>query len=77
MVATLDGLERRGLAERRPHATDRRKRAVHLTAEGERLVGEARVLAREVGGEVFARLTAEERKELNRLLRKLSGVDAG
>ena len=28
MVATLDGLEERGLAERRPHSSDRRKRAV-------------------------------------------------
>ena len=34
MVATLDGLEERGLAERRPHSSDRRKRAVYLTDDG-------------------------------------------
>src|SRR5438067_9205351 len=34
MVAILDDLEELELAERRPHATDRRKRAVHLTARG-------------------------------------------
>src|SRR3954449_1932295 len=36
MVALLDGLEQRGLAERRPHPDDRRKRAVHLTSRGEK-----------------------------------------
>src|SRR5436853_555616 len=34
MVATLDALEERGLAERRPHPSDRRKRAVFLTRAG-------------------------------------------
>ena len=33
-VAVLDELERRGLAERRPMANDRRSRALHLTATG-------------------------------------------
>src|SRR5918994_6118052 len=32
MVAVVDELERDGLAERRPHPSDRRKHAVHLTA---------------------------------------------
>src|ERR1700754_301684 len=35
MVAALDSLEERGLAERRIHPDDRRKRAVHLTRKGE------------------------------------------
>src|SRR3954452_272043 len=34
MVALLDALEERGLAERRVHADDRRKRSVHLTEKG-------------------------------------------
>jgi MarR family transcriptional regulator, lower aerobic nicotinate degradation pathway regulator len=77
LVATLDVLEERGLAERRPHGTDRRKRAVHLTDEGKRVCREAQKIARRTAGEVFAALTPEEREELNRLLRKLAGLAEG
>jgi DNA-binding MarR family transcriptional regulator len=75
MVATIDALEARGLAERRPHPGDRRKRAIYLTAAGREAQAAGQKVARQAAGEVFARLTAAERKELNRLLRKLSGVD--
>jgi DNA-binding MarR family transcriptional regulator len=34
MVALVDGLERKGLVERRPHPSDRRKNTVALTAQG-------------------------------------------
>lgn len=37
-VALMDGLERRGLAERRKAATDKRSHSLHLTAEGVRFV---------------------------------------
>jgi DNA-binding MarR family transcriptional regulator len=76
MVATLDALEQRGLAERRPHPEDRRKRAVYLTEKGEEARKEGRKVGQAVGREVFAPLTAEERKQLHALLRKLSGLDA-
>ncbi|MEA2168441.1 MAG: hypothetical protein QOF76_1741 [Solirubrobacteraceae bacterium] len=76
MVATIDALEARGLAERRPHPGDRRKRAIYLTPAGRKAQAEGQKVARTAASEVFARLTAAERKELNRLLRKLSGVDA-
>src|SRR5262245_1361819 len=36
LVSQIDELEAANMAERRPHAEDRRKRAIHLTAEGER-----------------------------------------
>ncbi|HEY2603042.1 MAG TPA: MarR family winged helix-turn-helix transcriptional regulator [Thermoleophilaceae bacterium] len=75
MVATLDSLEARGLAERRPHPDDRRKRAVYLTPEGEKTLAEGRKLATAIGKEVFAPLSADERKLLHSLLRKLSGLD--
>jgi DNA-binding MarR family transcriptional regulator len=75
MVATLDALEQRGLAERRPHPGDRRKRAVYLTAEGEDVLREGRKAAAAVGKATFERLTPEERKQLHTLLRKLSGLD--
>ena len=70
MVATLDALEARGLAERRPHPTDRRKRVVRLTRAGEEELARARVLARRAGEELLAALTVQERADLHRLLRE-------
>jgi DNA-binding MarR family transcriptional regulator len=74
MVATLDALEARGFAERRVHPNDRRKRAVHLTDAGREALAAGQRVAAEVGKRSFSALDAGERKELNRLLRKLSGV---
>lgn len=74
MVALLDGLADRGLAERRPHPTDRRKRAIFLTDAGEQLLAAARGRAGEVDQAAFGVLTAAERQELIRLLRKLAGL---
>jgi MarR family transcriptional regulator, transcriptional regulator for hemolysin len=76
MVATLDALEQRGFAERRPHMYDRRKRAVYLTPAGEEALREGRKVAAVVGREAFAPLSADERKQLHALLRKLSGLDS-
>ena len=75
MVATLDGLEERGLAERRPHPSDRRKRAVYLTDDGQEAAARARRIGTDVGKEVFGALNADERKQLNALLRKVAGLD--
>lgn len=75
LVAVLDGLEALGLAERRPHADDRRKRAVHLTAQGQATFRELQREARDVGSELLAPLEAAERRELQRLLRKLARMD--
>jgi MarR family transcriptional regulator, lower aerobic nicotinate degradation pathway regulator len=75
MVAVLDDLERLGLAERRPHPGDRRKRSVRLTAKGRRTLGRAREVARGVAEEVLAPLDAAEREQLTALLRKLAGVE--
>ena len=73
MVALIDELEAAGMAERRPHDEDRRKRAIHLTAHGERTLTEAREIAKQVGGDLLAPLTAAERAEFARLLHKLTG----
>jgi DNA-binding MarR family transcriptional regulator len=75
MVLMLDGLEDAGLAERRPHPSDRRKRAVHLTKEGRQVLGRARTAAERVGEQTFARLSEDERRQLHALLRKLAGLD--
>lgn len=74
MVATLDALEARGLVERRPDVSDRRRRAVHLTAKGESVLAAAREVAGGVAREVFGVLGEDERAELHRLLLKLAGA---
>jgi len=75
MVAVLDELERRGLAERRSDPADRRKRSIHLTGEGHSQLQKMRAVARTVGEQNFARLSDEERATLHHLLRKLAGYE--
>ena len=70
MVSLIDDLERAGLAERRPHPTDRRARAVAISPKGRRLLDRARRMATEVDSEVLRGLTAAERRDLIRLLRR-------
>jgi len=74
LVATLDGLEQRGLAERRIHPDDRRKRAIHLTPDGHAALRRGRALARRLGDELFGALDDDERAQFETLLRKLAGV---
>jgi DNA-binding MarR family transcriptional regulator len=75
MVAVIDELEELGLAERRPHPSDRRKHAVHLTARGGRTLRKARDVAIEFAKRTFAPLSASEVETLRRLLRKLARVE--
>ncbi len=77
MVATIDSLERAGLAERRPHARDRRKRELHLTPDGEKALAEGQAIAARIGDELFARLSPSERAQLHVLLRRAVGLEAG
>jgi DNA-binding MarR family transcriptional regulator len=74
MVAVIDELEARGLAERRPDPADRRARQVFLTEQGEQTLQRIRGLAAGLQREFFGSLTAEERKTLHGLLRKLAGL---
>jgi MarR family transcriptional regulator, lower aerobic nicotinate degradation pathway regulator len=74
MVAVIDELEARGLAERRPDPADRRARQVFLTEQGEQTLQRIRGLAAGLQREFFGALTAEERKTLHALLRKLAGL---
>jgi MarR family transcriptional regulator, lower aerobic nicotinate degradation pathway regulator len=69
MVALIDELEAKGLAKRQPHPKDRRARSVALTAEGRRLRERGRQMASQVEDEVLSGLSADDRKELLRLLR--------
>ena len=75
MVAVVDELEELGYAERRTHPADRRKHAIHLTADGRRMLERAQTVAIETTKEILAPLTADEIDELRLLLRKLAGVE--
>jgi DNA-binding MarR family transcriptional regulator len=76
MVGVIDELEAMGLAERRRHAEDRRKHAVHLTARGRSTLQRAQGAAGRMAQEVFAPLDPGELETLRRLLRKLAGVES-
>jgi DNA-binding MarR family transcriptional regulator len=75
MVALLDDLEKRGIAERRVAPQDRRRHAVHLTEEGQRHMQVLQREARKAAKEFLEPLSADEREQLNALLRKLAGLD--
>jgi DNA-binding MarR family transcriptional regulator len=71
MVAVIDELEAMGLAERRPHPDDRRARAIVLTDTGEQTFARVSAIAADLQRELFAPLTAAERRTLHELLLKL------
>ena len=72
MVSTIDELESKGLVERRPHPTDRRAYALHITEHGHETLARGRELSREAQDELLAPLSAEERAQLHELLLKLA-----
>jgi DNA-binding MarR family transcriptional regulator len=70
MVRTLDDLEARGLAVRRPAIGDRRAYAVELTDAGRELFTRAQRVAIRVNDELLAHLASDERDQLRHLLRR-------
>jgi DNA-binding MarR family transcriptional regulator len=64
MVVTIDELEREGLAERRPSASDRRARVIAVTPAGRKMVQRGRKIVQEVQEEVLETLPADERHAL-------------
>jgi DNA-binding MarR family transcriptional regulator len=70
MVALIDELESAGLAERRRRAGDRRAWEVGITGRGRRSLERARRSATQVEDEVLGGLSAAERGQLLRLLRR-------
>jgi DNA-binding MarR family transcriptional regulator len=78
MVGIVDELERRGLLERQPHATDRRVRQLHLTDEGRDLCQQALEQAVAFEKEISAPLSRQEREQLLHLLDRIgSGLGIG
>ena len=71
----IDGLVKRGLAERkRPEGGDRRRVEITLTDEGRRLVAAKRKRIARAREEVFARLSPSERASAARLLHSLAAA---
>src|SRR5215218_3850303 len=67
----LDGLERAGIAVRRPSTSDRRVVTVGLTAKGRRLMQRKQEVVRAKRRALFESLSPAERKQVERLLRRL------
>jgi DNA-binding MarR family transcriptional regulator len=75
VTSLVDGLEERGIVERRSHPTDRRSKTVGLTAEGER-VRQVVVDRLHEPPPAFAALTTAELRTLRDLLAKVNRAGA-
>jgi MarR family transcriptional regulator, 2-MHQ and catechol-resistance regulon repressor len=64
MTSLLDTLEARGLIERHPHPTDRRKVLIHLTDSAREIVDRMLPTVHAAATEAFADLTKSEREQL-------------
>jgi DNA-binding MarR family transcriptional regulator len=71
MTGRLDRLESRGLIRRVPNPADRRGMDVELTADGRRLADELVTEHVENEERLMSGLTREERRRLEKLMRKL------
>lgn len=71
MVALVDELERLGLVERRPHATDRRVRALYLTAKGRETLARGREIASAHERDLTRGMAAADRKRLTEYLQRI------
>ena len=71
MVAIVDELEQRGLVERRPHPSDRRIRALYLTAAGRKLLAHGRRIATEHEEELTRGMSEADRRRLTALLQRV------
>jgi len=68
LVGLLDGLEERGLIERKRDPNDRRRHSVLLTTDGKRQLSRLRSIVERIEDEVFAPLEEDERQQLHELL---------
>ncbi|MFH8933084.1 MarR family winged helix-turn-helix transcriptional regulator [Streptomyces griseosporeus] len=72
LVGVLNDLQTSGLVVRRPDPADRRKNAVSLTGEGERMLRRCEEAAREANEALLAPLTATEREWFLAVLRRIA-----
>ncbi len=73
----VDGLEQRGLVERRPNPADRRAWLIALRSEGRALVGPIQKIDERLRSELRAGIAREERQQLAGLLLRLQGNLSG
>lgn len=71
VVPLIDALARRGLAERRPSTTDRRRNQLWLTPAGQQLHGRAAEQVRDHEARLFAALGERGRARLSGLLERI------
>ena len=64
MTSLADTLERRGLVERHPHPTDRRKVLIHLTADAQRIVDQQLPALHAVIAQAISTLPEDDREHL-------------
>src|SRR5919107_2189229 len=72
MVGTVDDLEARGLAERRPSATDRRARIIAVTGKGRAAAEEGQRIVDRVHAEALGDLSAGDRAAFLEALSRLA-----
>ncbi|WP_037028428.1 MarR family winged helix-turn-helix transcriptional regulator [Psychromonas aquimarina] len=70
----LDTLESKGLAERRPHPTNRRVHLIYLTKKGRQLEKQAAAIAGSCNEEFLSALSAQERKQIMALVFKITAA---
>lgn len=68
MVALVDGLERKGLVERRRQAEDRRAYEIHVLPKGRRTQARARHVVEAAEDDLLAPLSDEDRRLFRELL---------
>ena len=71
VVALVNELVGRGLVERTPDPTDRRRNSITITTAGTRQLGRIEATLAEVQDDLLAPLSAAERDRLSRLLRRV------
>jgi DNA-binding MarR family transcriptional regulator len=72
LVGLIDDLESQGLVERRPHETDRRSYALHLTEKGKSTLESISRIARDHRQDLLTALSEEEQRELTVLLQRVA-----
>jgi MarR family transcriptional regulator for hemolysin len=79
MVTTVDDLERLGLAERRPSATDRRARIIAVTEAGRAAAEQGQRIVDQVHAEALGALPEQAREAFVAALRQLveGGLEPG
>jgi DNA-binding MarR family transcriptional regulator len=75
MVGLLDGLEKKGLVERKVSPTDRRRHMLLLTPEGQELLQRAGPIAAALERELFGSLPEEDKARFEALVERLEAIE--